>query len=154
MLKQLNWKHFALLVLAMRSSLRVSDQQVQVVVSSQDADGITQEDMSIDFLKNLEAYTVERFKVRTAESLASQGYADLRVEVNSEATYVESGPIKLAVIRLRSSGDLNQVFIAGIVGKELKRVGCVRSSPGSLIPISYGACGEKIKEVFGTGLVE
>ncbi len=99
-------------------------------------------------MKNLEAYTVERVKVKTKEYLVSQGYPDTEVNLNSEATYVESGPMKLAVIRLGPSGKANQVFIAGLVGSELKRVVCVTEAQQS-IPISYGKCSEKIKEVFG-----
>lgn len=103
----------------------------------------------MNFLKNLEAYTVERVKVKTKEYLVSQGHPNADVHFTSEATYVESGPVKLAVIRLRASEGSNQVFIAGIIGNELKRVACVRNSTET-IPISYGVCAEKIKEVFGT----
>jgi hypothetical protein len=89
--------------------------------------------------------------------LASQ--PDARFDVTSEATYFESGSTKLAIIRLRwSDGSnhapiANHALIAGVVGKELKRVTCVRDSPET-IPVSYGTCAEKVKEVFGTKFVE
>ena len=129
-----------------------ANQEIGVVVSSQDSEGVTQQNFDLNFLKNLEIYTVERVKIKTKEYLASQGYPNADVNFTSEATYVESGPMKLAVIRLRAEGS-NQVFISGIIGKELKRVACVKNSTET-IPISYGVCGEKIKEVFGVKIGE
>lgn len=171
-MKEWSWKHIILFILAIpvvnhlagdlgksaaqhvneRESTTLSspnpNQEIRVVVSSQDPEGVTQQNFDLNSLKNLEAYTVERVRQKTKEYLASQGYPNTNVEFTSEATYVESGSVKLAVIRLRASEGSNQVFIAGIVGNEFKRVSCVRNSIET-IPISYGACADKIKEVFG-----
>lgn len=171
-MKQWNWKYIILFLLAIpvvnyfagylgKSAAQhvnerevasapqpLSNQEIRVVVASQNSDGATQQNFDSNFLKNLEAYTVERVKIRTKEYLASQGYPNSDVQFTSEATYVESGPRKLAVIRLRASEGSNQVLIAGIVENELKRVTCVRNST-EMIPISYGECGQKINEVFG-----
>ena len=140
-MKQWNWKHIILFLLAIpvvnhfagylgksaaqhvnereaaSSSQPSANQEIRVVISSQDSEGATQQNFDLNFLKNLEAYTVERVKIKT----------NAAVQFTSEATYVESGPMKLAVIRLRASEGSNQVFIAGIVGNELKRVACVRN---------------------------
>ena len=124
-----------------------SSQEIRTIVSSQDNEGITQEQMDIDFLKKLEAYTRERSKVKAKQYLASVGQANAPVEMTSEATYVQSGHVKLAVIRLRSTGASN-ILIAGIVGKEFKRLLCQRES-AEAIPITYGVCGGKIVETFG-----
>jgi hypothetical protein len=127
---------------------------IRVVASSQDAEGITAANLDLAVLKNLEAYTVERTRLKTRESLASQGQDDANLDLVSEANYVESGTAKVAVIRMRWSDrsnkkDIaNQVLIAGVVGAELKRVACVRETPES-IPVSYGPCAEKVQEVFG-----
>lgn len=172
-MKQWNWKYIILFILAIpvvnqvagylggsaaqhvnereaaSAPQPIANQEIRVVVSSQDSEGATQQNFDLNFLKNLEAYTVERVKIKTKEFLASQGYPNADVNFTSEATYVESGSLKLAVIRLRASEGSNQVFIAGIIGNELKRVTCVRNSTEA-IPVSYGVCAEKIKEVFGT----
>lgn len=124
------------------------NQRIKVVASSQDSDGLTQKNFDLNFLKSLEAYTVERVKMKTNEYLSSQGLPSTNVDFISEANYVESGSIKLGVIRLRTSEGSIGVFIVGILGNELKRVGCVRDSTET-IPISYGVCADKIKEVFG-----
>jgi len=171
-MKQWNWKHIILFLLAIpvvnyfagnlgKSAAQhvnereaasapqpSANQNIRVVVSSQDSEGVTQQNFDLNFLKNLEAYTVERVMIKTKEYLASQGYPNAEVHFTSEATYVESGPMKFAVIRLRASEGSNQVFIVGIVGNELKRIACVRNSTET-IPISYGICAEKVKEVFG-----
>lgn len=128
-----------------------ANQEIRVLVSSQDSEGITQQNFDLNFLKNLEAYTVERVKVKTKEYLVSQGHPNAVVNFTSEATYVESGHMKLAVIRLRASEGSegsNQVLIFGIIGNELKKIACIRNSTET-IPISYGVCADKIKEVFG-----
>lgn len=171
-MKHWNWKHIILFVLATpvvnhlagyigRSAAQQvnereatsapqhsPNQEIRVVVSSQDSEWATQQNFNLNFLKNLETYTVERVKIKTKEYLASQGYPNTNVDFTSDATYIESGSMKLAVIRLRASEGSNQVFIAGIIGNELKKVACLRNSTET-IPISYGVCSDKIKEVFG-----
>ena len=172
-MKEFNWKHLVLLLLAIpvinqlagyfgksaaqhvneieaaNSPPRPPNQDIRVAVSSQDSEGVTQQNFDMHFLKNLEAYTVERVTLKAKEFLASQGHTNTQLNISSEAIYAESGSMKLAVIRLRGSDGSNQVFITGIVGNELKRVACIRKSTET-IPISYGICAEKINEVFGT----
>lgn len=124
--------------------------EIRTLVSSQDAEGITQTQMNLDFLKNIEAYTVERATVKAKEYLQKAGYPDASVHYASEATYVESGSIKLGIIRASSKG-VRQIVVFGIVGSEFKRVLCYRKSEEA-IPVSYGACAEKIKDVYGVSL--
>ena len=176
-MKQWNWKHvvgvvFGMLVIQQmihnyyvdearreEKTRAISAQQnnaqparvpeIRVVAASQDAEGVTQNDLDMAFLKKIEIYTVERVKVKAKEYLASRGQTDAQVELISESLYVEAGRLKLAVVRLRAPLEgSSQVHVAGIVGKELKRVVCVRNSPES-VPISHGACADKIEEVFG-----
>lgn len=167
-MKQFDWKYLVLFVLAipivnqlasyfgtsaaqhvnekeaLSAPAQAAGQDIRVIVSSQDAEGVTQKNLDINFLKNLEAYTVERVRAKIRELPNSP-----QIDITSEATYVESGPMKFAVIRLRGSDSSNQVFVLGIMDKELKRVACLRNSTET-IPISYGVCAERIKEVFGT----
>jgi len=119
------------------------------VVASQDAEGVTQKDLNLNFLKRFETLVVRRTKVNARKYLVSQGYPNAKIDISSESTYVYSGSIKLIVIRLSGSDGSNQVFITGIIGNEFKRVVCVRDSK-KRIPITSGVCADKIKEVFGT----
>ncbi len=170
-MKNVNWKSILILIVAIplvyyaaerfgqaaaeRTSVKdatsraqpAQSKQIRLVVSTQDAGGVTQDQLDLAFLKNLETYIVERVKIKSKAYLESIGQPNISVDISSEAIYVYAGKIKLAVVRLKSVGA-RQVHIAGIVGRELRRVGCLRSSEED-IPISYGTCGEKIKEIFG-----
>lgn len=124
-----------------------SESEVQVVVSTQDAQGVTQRSFGPEFLKVMESYVVERTRVRANEYLASIGKPQQQVKLRSEATYIQSEGTKLIVIRVTDQTGRGAVTIAGIVGSELKRVVCTKASPG-MPPISFGPCGRKAAEVF------
>lgn len=168
-MKQFNWKHVVVLLLAMpflnqlagylgRSeaqhlvektrSPQTTTQEIKVVVTSQNAEGATQQNLDINFLNNLEAYTVERVKVNTNKERALLGLAPIQSVITSEALYVWGGSRKLAVIRLRESDDSNSVFIAGIIGDEFTRIVCV-GDMRETISITSGVCAKRIEEVFG-----
>jgi len=134
-----------------RSGNPETSAEIRVITSSQDSEGITQAQWDQTFLSNLESYSRERITQLAKEYLAKNGQPNVAVVLESQAVYVESGNRKLAVIRIRGSDGSNQALIHGIVGNQLKRVLCVRNSTEQ-IPISYGPCGEKLKEVFGLNL--
>lgn len=126
--------------------------EIRVVSSRQDSEGVTQDQLSPTFLRNLEAYTVERIRTLAAQAAKDQGHASQgSVITSSEAVYVEAGGKKLAVLRLEGSDKSSQVMVAGIVGSELVRVLCLRATP-ERVPLTYGPCNDKIKEAFGVGL--
>lgn len=131
------------------SNLQTPHPAMRVVVSSQDAQGVTARDMDINFLHRLEQYTVESITEKVKKGRAAQGYSGPDIELMPESVFVEAGANKLAVIRLRGSDNSFSVFLVGIVGNELKKVVCTQSSPDP-IPITSGLCGEKVKEVFGS----
>lgn len=123
---------------------------IAVMVGSEDAEGVTQKDFDMRALKMLESRTVEQLKGKMQSYLRSQGQATTIPRLTSESNYVELDKRKLAVVRINSPRVLNQVFVFGIIGQELRRVACVRTTDfDESIPLFYGACGERIKEVFG-----
>lgn len=130
---------------------RVSKNQIQAISVSQDAEGVTQEQFDIHFLKAFEKYILRLVKVKSEESLISLGMPRLEFDFTSDSAYAQHGTFKLAVIRLKIQGAGNQVHISGIDGSELKRVTCITASE-TTIPISGDTCGEKIQEVFGPAL--
>lgn len=125
--------------------------EIRVMTSAQDSEGITELQWDQKFLSNLESYSRERITHLAKQYLARNGQPNATVVLESQAVYVESDNHKLAVIRIRGSDGSNQALIHGIVGDQLKRVLCVRKSTEQ-IPITYGPCGEKLKEVFGLSL--
>jgi len=130
----------------------VSPSDIQVIVSSQDAEGATQQDLDLAFLKNFESYSIERIKQLTKNHLASTGSQAVDVALTAESNYIEVNGIKLALIRVRAADStFNQIMVLGIVGNEIKRIGCIRNA-AEAVPVSYGPCGEKIHAVFGVTL--
>ncbi|MGH1457209.1 MAG: hypothetical protein ACRBDI_10545 [Alphaproteobacteria bacterium] len=120
--------------------------EIDIVFSSQPAEGATQEDMNESFLKFYETYSLERMQYHIEEAKKSGLQTISPEQITAVSGYVDMGEKKLAVIRMSSPID-TAVFVLGIMNDELKRVGCMHGSQNS-IPITYGKCGDKIKEVF------
>lgn len=122
-----------------------SDELV-VLIGSEDAEGVTQYDFSLELLQAIELRTKNKIKEKAEAYLKSQGIKGQKIDVQTSSVYVQVQHMKLAVVRVSASGS-SQVHIFGIRGKELLRVVCVNQT-GVSIPISYGKCGDKIKEVY------
>jgi hypothetical protein len=149
--RELPTEHRAQVVSQAESAVPNKAPHLTVLISSQSSEGVKQADMSQAFLKNLETYTVERARKKTEEYLASTGNAGNKVNVRSEANYIESNGTKLAVIRVTTQTEFNSVFILGIVGTELKRVLCA-IEVDQAVAISYGECSDAIRRTFGVDL--
>ena len=121
--------------------------EITVVMSREDSEGFTQSDMNQSLLKLIEKMTVTKLKDKTTKYLLSQGIKNPNVNIKSESSYFEQDNKKLAIVRLYIESS-NQLWIYGYKGKELIRIACVRQT-SEKIPLSYGKCGEKIREVFG-----
>jgi hypothetical protein len=140
------------------SSEADADQQKQsppivVMAGSEDAEGVTQADFDLNALKLLENRTLEQLRVKMQDYLRAQGQSLAVPKLQAESNYVEVGKQKLAVVRIKSPQTVNQLFVFGIKGKELRRVVCVRTTKlEESVPLSYGPCGEKIREVFGVAV--
>lgn len=174
-MKNLNWKYFIIIILAIpivsfigktigeNAAIKQNEKEnknnfqnssvesVKAFATIQDAGGATEQQMDMNFLRNLESHTAERIKINTKKSLESKGLSVGELSIKSESVYVESGGKKLAVIRHKGPDKLISVMVFSIVGAELKRVTCLSVNSDS-IPISYGICGDKIKEVFGVSI--
>lgn len=126
----------------------VSD-EIRVSTTSEDADGLKQEDLNMALLMGWKMGILKQLKLNTRKVYATRGSEDLEPRITSEASYVESGKMKLALLRYSESViGVTGVFIDGIIGEEFKRVICVRRSLED-ISITRGVCSDKIKEVFG-----
>jgi len=132
-------------------SLAASGKEGIVVLSAiQDAEGMTQADWDLSFLRELDRYTVRRMETIATEQLAASGFPNSPLGITSDAVYVDTDTIRLAVIRmsLRQQEAFHSVVVYGIVGSELRRVSCVSRSAGT-IPITFGVCGQKVADTFG-----
>ena len=70
------------------TALAAESPDVQVVVTIQDAQGVTQASFDQAFLKMTESWIVERTRVKAKEYLVSIGKGTQEVKLISEATYV------------------------------------------------------------------
>lgn len=135
------------------SVANVSDiKPVIAVMTIQSAQGVREEDLDLAGLKNLETWTVNTIIKKSKNRYVELGYDpntfNPKMDVNS--VYVTVSGKKLAVIKINTN-SARFVTIIGIKGEELHRVACVRESNHD-IPIWYGECGNKIKEVFGVNM--
>ena len=146
---------FIMFTLALMSDVfaaSAEDSDIQVVVATQDAQGITQANFDQEFMKMTEIWIVEASQKRANEYLASVGKATKNVKLSGKSIYIEKGTKKLMLVRMfDANGALLSITVIGVLGEEIKRVLCIRSTLGQ-IPISYGPCGKKIAEVFGVSL--
>ena len=139
-------------VLAQQSG---SSRQEPILVMSalEDAGGTTQAELDLPALRMLERRSVELLERKMREYLQAQGQSTPPPKLQAESHYVEAGTMKLAVVRIRSPRTVNQVFIYGIKGPAFLRVACVRTADfEQSIPLFYGPCGEKVREVFGVSI--
>ena len=101
----------------------------------------------------LENRTVQQLENKMRAYLSSQGQSPQLSKFEAESHYVDAQGRKLAVIRLRIPKTLNQAYVYGIKDNAFLRVVCARTkSFDEAIPLFYGPCGEKIREVFGVNL--
>jgi hypothetical protein len=139
-------KNTLLLIFLLFNCAFAQNSEVIVYFGSEDAEGITQVDFNLELLQAIELKTKNKIKEKAEAYLNSQGFKGQKIDFQSSSVYVQIQNMKLAVVRVVSSGS-NQVHIFGIRGKELLRVACVTQS-STTIPLSYGKCGEKIKDVY------
>ena len=131
-------------------SYAADSSEITVLTGSQTADGMTQDDLNMEMLAAIELTTKNKLKEKMVDVMIADGIKQPKFEVNASSVYVTVQGLKLAVVKLKIE-NTNQVFIYGIKGDELLRVGCL-SLTKKTIPISYGKCGEAIKKVYGVDI--
>jgi len=135
------------------NALAVND-DITALASIQDAEGVTQSDFNLDMLRAFENHTVATMKEKMSSNLRDKGFPNAKVDIVPSSVYFDVSGKRLAVVRLKHPPyALNQVFVFGVVGKELRRVVCTRQA-AEQIPLSYGSCSKKIEEVYGIKLLK
>jgi hypothetical protein len=123
------------------------------MTASEDAGGTTQADLNPQVLKMLERRTVQQLEAKTQAYLRSQGQPTALPKFSAESHYVEAKGRKLAVIRVRVPKAINQTFVYGVKDGQFLRVACAKTiNLDEAIPLFYGPCGDKIREVFGVSI--
>lgn len=133
--------------------VRAAEPEVLVLSASEDAGGTTQADLDMQVLKMLERRSVAMLEAKMRDYLRAQGQQTQIPKLDAESHYIESGAMKLAIVRVRSPKVVNQVYVYGVKGKVFHRVACTRMKDfDQAAPLFYGPCSDKIREVFGVSI--
>ena len=168
-MQEIDWKKFLLIAVAViiganlagnffgrivsdsgpqRAAGPVAVPQLQVVSSSQSADGVTEQDFSPQLAEAIARHGVSRITAEL-EAMAKQSGLKLPTpRIHSESTVIQTKGRKLAIIRYEINAATRAVEIIGISGSLLHRVMCTRDSLDEIL-ITSGPCAEKIHEVYG-----
>jgi hypothetical protein len=122
-------------------------------ITIQGTQGTSEDDLTIDGLKNLEQIIVASILKRTRARYIELGEDPkaFRPHIDSNGVYVEVGGKKLAIVRINLDNSVRSIAIMGFRGEEFVRVTCLRESNDE-IPLFRGACADKIHEAFGVSL--
>jgi hypothetical protein len=134
------------------ASAAAQSPQIMATSSNQPSDGITQKDLDQGFLYRYQEYAKEIFLAKLRQRIEAMGKRlPANFDVPAESFYITTGSQKLAATRFNASGVSNSIELLGIVGDTMYRVGCAHQSKDK-VPLSYGPCADKLKEVFGIDL--
>jgi hypothetical protein len=123
------------------------------VITIQDTEGTSENDLSIDALENLEQIIVA-ITLKKARAWYAELGGDPKTfhpHIDSNAVYVEIGGKKLAVVRINVENRVRSIAVMGFRGKEFVRVTCLRESNDEIL-LFRGTCADKVKEAFGVSL--
>ena len=132
-------------------SVGAAQPKVVAIITRQDAEGVTEADFSPDFLQNLGDWIEERTVANAKKHWDAANVPEASRKLSNESVYVQAGPHKLAVVRIRIGDTTPNATIAGIVGTEMVRVGCIDGG-GESVLLTSGPCDDRIREAFGTSM--
>ncbi|CAN5588929.1 hypothetical protein BH09GEM1_BH09GEM1_48160 [soil metagenome] len=126
------------------------EQNIVALVARQPSEGVTEDQMDTAFIERFGQWVAERIYANAVKHQRAEGGTAVE-PMTPESVIVESAGKRFGVVRLRSQGATLIATIVGIDGTDIVRVTCVSKTIQD-VPIGYGACGEKIKETFGTAI--
>lgn len=139
-----------------KRELRDKVAPVVVVSTYQDSEGVTEENLNEDTLKNLEQWMVTTVIQKAHQTYAKSGHDPSLFSPKTVASsqIINIGGSKLAIVKLtmyaNTTDTRNAVRLVRILGftkSGAATVGCMRNSDHD-IPVFTGECGKKIREVF------
>lgn len=138
------------------SAVAAESYPIKVVTTLQSSDGLTESDMNMEMLSAFEDWFKVEYLDKSKQSFMRQGYSDNQFDGGARSTshYVMRSGRKLGIVNisgfLKSTNQtvIQIVRVFGLVDEGLATVGCLRLSDET-IPVTFGACGEKVNEVFG-----
>ena len=123
----------------------------KVIVSTQSAEGLTNEAFNYEIFEKIEKHMVERMSVLTKQVYEKNGDFKSKPNITAESVLLKSNGKNISITRLKDNGINYGVAIQGVVGNEFIRILCL-SDNGQEIKVSYGECATEIFNVFGVKL--
>ena len=122
--------------------------EVVVLDSVEPAEGITEKEMSKEFLSNYSSFIKEDLVDGVRQYLESQNkHLPDDFDISSESFYINASDKKLAVVRFNIAGSANGLVVLGIKGDKLHRILCNNQSVEK-ISLMHGKCANRISEIF------
>lgn len=123
----------------------------KVIVSTQSAEGLTNESFNYEVLEKIEKYMVDRMSVLTKQVYEKNGDFKSKSNITAESVLLKANGKNISVTRLKDNGINYGAVIHGVVGNELIRILCL-SNNGEEAKVSYGECSTEIFNAFGVKL--
>ncbi len=128
---------------------------IKTSVTLQPSNGLTENDFSMQMLSSIEEWSKGRVLENSKKAFVSQGFSadQFKGKVRAESNYLSMSGKKLGVVNLSVFSEnsdqaiVKMVRVFGFVDDGIATVSCMRQSDEK-IPITFGPCGEKLKEVF------
>jgi hypothetical protein len=126
-----------------------------VTVTREGTNGITENHLQdLKFVKLLEKVLIEKAQQRIQQVYSSQGGAGkINVKYQSESWSVNTHNKNFALTRIDMGGFFQGTIITGIKNDTLIKISCLKKG-AQLVPMSYGPCADKTKEIFGFSISE
>lgn len=123
----------------------------KVIVSTQSAEGLTNENFNYEILEKIEKRMVDRMSVLTKQVYEKNGDFKSKPNITAESVLLKANGKNISVTRLKDSGINYGAAIHGVAGNEFVRILCL-SNNGEETKVSYGECATEIFNAFGVKL--
>jgi hypothetical protein len=122
----------------------------KVLVSRQDAEGVTEDQLTSEVANKLGAYSLERVKVHTAKILAGMKSTESVESITADSVLLNVDSRNIVVTRFHVGLKVPYIQFLGIGGNEMTRVLCMAAPTEDVI--IAGNCADKLKEQFGVSM--
>ena len=126
-------------------------QELRTIVTSQSADGVTDDQLTQEVAVAWERYAADRIASKTTAIAKERDIKGSIPSIKSESVVIQTKNRRLIVVRMLINETARSVEILGIQGETLLRVMCVRESLDEIL-LTTGSCADQIHETFGVRL--
>lgn len=123
-------------------------QETRVQVSRQSAEGVTNDQISVEVAERMGEWSVERTKFHTQRYLDEVNSADDASQIKGETVLIPQGGTNFVVTRLWL-GEVNYgLIVMAVQGSELVRIACLSPDAAKTVFL-HGKCDEALKDTLG-----